>query len=224
MSSLTLADLVANRTMSAEMAATLAVAAEERRSALFVAIPRMAGKSTVAEAMLRFAPEGVPQHRLSRDSGPRLGIPAVGDGSYLLMSEVSQAGFSDYLWGEDVRTVFRAVAEHGFGLVTALHAGGLEQAFSVLTRENEVPDEHAAALDLMVYVRSIGEWRNPTRRAVAAVYEIERVAAGRPKAILLHRWAEAADRFETVDAPLRIGSVAHTYEKHLESFRAGSPR
>ena len=222
MSSLTLADLVANRTMSAEMAATLAVAAEERRSALFVAIPRMAGKSTVAEAMLRFAPAGVPLRRLSRDAGPGLGIPATADGSYLLMSEISQAGFPDYLWGEDVRAVFRAVAERGFGLVTALHAAGLEQAFSVITGENEVPDEFAAALDLMVYVRSIGEWRNPSRRVVEAIYEIEGVQAGRPQATLLHHWSEPDDRFETVDAPLRIGASAQTYDKHLEALRAGS--
>ena len=47
MSGLTLADLVTNRTMSPEMAATLAAAAEERRSLLAVAIPRGAGKSTV---------------------------------------------------------------------------------------------------------------------------------------------------------------------------------
>jgi len=222
MPGLTLADLVANRTMSAEMAATLAVAGEERRSSLFVAIPRMAGKSTVAEAMLRFAPGGTPLRRLSRDAGPGLGIPPAPDGSYLLMSEISQAGFSDYLWGEDVRTVFRAVAGGGFGLVTALHAGGIDEAFEVITGENEVPDEHAAALELMVYVRSLGDWRNPTRRVVEAVYEVEGVEAGRPRAILLHRWSEARNRFETVDAPVRIGSVANTYDKHLAAFRAVS--
>ena len=222
MPGLTLAHLVANRTMSAEMAATLAVAGEERRSALFAAIPRMAGKSTVAEAMLHFAPAETPLRRLSRDAGPGLGIPAVADGSYLLMAEISQAGFPEYLWGEDVRSVFRAVAERGFGLVTALHAGGIDEAFRVVTGENEVPDAHAAALELMVYVRSLGDWRNPTRRVVEAVYEIQGVEAGRPQAILLHRWSEGTDRFETVDAPLRIGSLAQTYDKHLEAFRAGS--
>jgi type IV secretory pathway ATPase VirB11/archaellum biosynthesis ATPase len=218
---LTLANLVSNRTMSAEIAATLAVAAEERRSSLFVAIPRMAGKSTVAEAMLSFAPTGTPLRRLSRDAGPSLGIPAAADGSYLLMSEISQAGFHDYLWGADVRKAFQAVAGGGFGLVTALHAGGIDEAFTVITGENEVPDAHAGKLDLMVYIRSLGDWRSPKRRVVAAVYEIEGVTAGRPQATLLHRWSDA-DRFETADRPLRIGSVVHTYDQHLEAFRSVS--
>lgn len=222
MPGLTLADLVANRTMSPEIAATLAVAAEERRSSLFVAIPRMAGKSTVSEAMLRFAPATTPLRRLSRDAGPALGIPTVADGSYLVMSEISQAGFSDYLWGEDVRTVFRSVADGGFGLVTALHAGSIDEAFRVITVENEVPDEHAGVLHLMVYVRSIGEWRNPTRRVIGAVYEVEGVEAGRPQAILLHRWSEANDRFETGDSPLLIGSVVQSYNEHREAFSARS--
>lgn len=68
MASLTIVGLVANRTLSPEMAATLAAAAEERRSLLFVAIPRMAGKSTLMRAVLRYAP---PRGRRSTNSPPR---------------------------------------------------------------------------------------------------------------------------------------------------------
>ncbi len=216
----TLGDLVRNRTMSPEMAATLAVAAEERRSLLMVAIPRMAGKSTTMHAVLEHAPAGTAMHKLSRDKGAGLGIPGKPDGGYLLMSEISGVGFPDYLWGDDVRLVFEALGRGGFSLATALHAPGVVQAFDVITRENRVPDEQAARLDLVVYIRSLGEWRNPVRRAVAAMYEIQGVKAGRPDARLLHRWLEAEDRFEAVEAPLRVGSVAGSYGRHLAAFRA----
>ena len=86
---LTLANLIANRTLSPEMAATLAAAAEERHSILFVTIPRMAGKSTLMQAVLQHAPAGTSFHRLSTAEGPDLGIPASGDGGYLVVSEIS---------------------------------------------------------------------------------------------------------------------------------------
>ena len=207
MTDLSLTDLVRNGTISPEMAATLATAAAERRSLLTVAIPRMAGKSTVMRAILAHAPPGTAFHQLSEEFGPGLGIPASPDGGYLLMSEISRAPMLDYLWGEPVRAVFRAVHDGGFALATALHAGGLEQAFAIICGENGVPDAHAARLDLMLYIRSLGDdWQNPTRRVIAEVYEIEGVVGGRPQARLLHRWNEAEDRFETVEPPRRIGS------------------
>jgi len=47
----TILDLIANGTMSAEMAATLWATVDEGRSFVVVAIPRLAGKSTVANAI-----------------------------------------------------------------------------------------------------------------------------------------------------------------------------
>jgi type IV secretory pathway ATPase VirB11/archaellum biosynthesis ATPase len=217
MKELTLGDLVQNRTMSPEMAATLATAAEERRSLLAVAIPRMAGKSTTLNAFLRCIPRGTPIHQLTRDAGPGLGIPAKPDGGFLVMSEIADIGFPEYLWGSEVRLAFEAVAS-GFSLATALPAGGLEEAFEVITGANGVPDEHAACIDLMVYIRSLGHWNAPTRRAVAAMYEIESVVGGRPRARLLHRWLEDSDRFEAVELPSRIGTEARTLERHLQEF------
>ena len=51
-----LVELVRNRTLSPEMAATLAVAAEQRRSLLMVEIPRMAGKTTTMRIITGFMP------------------------------------------------------------------------------------------------------------------------------------------------------------------------
>lgn len=146
---LTLANLIANRTLSPEMAATLAAAAEERHSILFVTIPRMAGKSTLMQAVLQHASAGTSFHRLSTAEGPDLGIPASGDGGYLVVSEISTAPYADYLWGADTRRVFAALGR-GFSLATALHAGGVDEAFEVLTRDNGVPVEQAVRIDLVV--------------------------------------------------------------------------
>lgn len=217
---LTLVDLVANRTMSPPMAATLAVAAEERRSMLFVAIPRMAGKSTVMQAALQYAPAGTSFHALSRASGPGLGIPAHADGGYLVLPEISPAGFPDYLWGADVRAVFAALAG-GFSLATALHAAGVKEAFDVITRQNGVPDEQAARIEVVTYIRSIGPWERPERRVVAAIYEVNGVNGGPPQARLLHRWSESDDRFEVVEQPRHLGVAGDRAERYRAEFGAG---
>lgn len=211
---LTLADLVANRTMSPEMAATLAAAAEDRRSLLFVAIPQMAGKSTVMQAVLEYVPEGTPFHRLSWAVDPTLGIPAVGDGGYLIVGEVSPAGYPDYFWDADVRQVFAAL-DRGFSLATALHAGGAEKAFDVLTRENGVPAEQAARIDVVVYLRMFGDdWNHPERRVVALIAETDGVHTGQAR--LLHRWSEPDDRFEVVETAQRIDAA--TVERYRREF------
>ena len=224
MAGLALADLVANRTMSPAMAATLATAAEERRSTLAVAIPRGAGKSTVTQATLAYAPAGTTFHQLSEEHGPQLGIPAAADGGYLLMSEVSQAPMLDYLWGGPVRHVFAALHAQDFALATALHAPGLEEAIEVICGQNGVPSEHASHLDLVFYLRSLGDdWRNPERRALDSMYELERVEAGRPHARLLHRWLEDEDRFEEVDTPQFIGRTSGAFASHLDAFQPHVP-
>jgi type IV secretory pathway ATPase VirB11/archaellum biosynthesis ATPase len=219
MSELTLGDLVQNGTMSPEIGATLAVAAEERRSFLFVAIPRLAGKTTTLRAALRHVPPGTRFHSLARSAGPSLGIPEAADGGYLFMAEIADTGFDDYLWGDEVRHVFEALGR-GFSLATSLHAGGVDEAFDIITRQNGVPDAHAARIDLVVYIRSLGrDWENPDRRVVAEVHEVQRVAGGRPDAICLHRWVEKADRFEAVASPRRVGSISGTFNAHLAVLR-----
>ncbi len=212
---LTLANLVANRTLSPEMAATLAAAAEERHSILFVAIPRMAGKSTLMQAMLQHAPAGTSFYRLSRAEGPDLGIPASGDGGYLVVSEISTAPYADYLWGADARRVFAAL-DREFSLATALHAGGVDEAFEVLTQDNGIPVEQAARIDLVVYVRSIGPWSRPTRRVVSEVAETDGID---PRAArVLHRWSEPDDRFEVIKQSQRIEVAA--IERYHNVFTA----
>jgi hypothetical protein len=199
-----LVDLVANGTMSAEIAATLATAAAERRSLLLIAEPRQAGKTTVLRGTLNYAPDGTPVHAVTR-ARPDLGIPAADDGGYLYMAEVSRAGFHDYLWGESARRVFDALPR-GFSLATALHAPGVEEGFFVLCDWNRVPDDLAGRIDLAVYLEILGSWWAPAARRVVEVREIESVEAGRPRGAVLFRWQREHDRFEAVSEPSIIGS------------------
>ena len=192
--------------MSPEMAGVLATAAAERRSMLFVAAPRMAGKTTTMDATLEHRPSGTPVHRLARSAGADLGIPQARGSGYLRMAEIAPTSFDDYLWGDEVRRVFAAL-DRGYSLVTALHADSLEEALAVLDA-NGVPPEQQSRLDLVCVIRVIGHWEAPSRRAVAALHEIERVERGEARSRLLHRWDQAVDRFEVVDAPVRIGSLA----------------
>ncbi len=194
-------DLVQNGTMSPEIAATLQLTAQQRRSLLVVAIPRWAGKSTVTRLALEHVPAGTPLHTLIDHPADLDALESEAPGGYLVAPEISQAEVPGYIWGAPVRRVF-ATLGRGYSLATALHAPGLDQAFAVLTGENGVPDEQAAALDLMVYIRTLGDdWQAPTRRAVAEVHEIEAVSSGRPQARLLHRWDEPGDHFEQLAEP-----------------------
>lgn len=200
MPALDLAALVGNRTISPEMAALLEAIGRERRSFLTLAVPRLAGKSTVMAAILENAPAGTPVRVLDSARAFTEAEGASPEG-YLVVPEVSPyAVMPGYLWGASVRRAF-ALAGRGFSLTTALHAPGVEAAFDVLCRGNGVPDDSAASLEFTIYIRSIGPWQAPRRRVVAEVHQVHRVHNGNPEVTLLHRWDEAADRFESLAAP-----------------------
>ncbi len=196
-----LSDLVRNRTMSAEIAATLAGAVQERRSFLVFAIPRLAGKTTVMAAMLRRADRDSPVRTVTGDPAETARLRS-GDGrGYVLIPEVSEYPVAPgYIWGEPVRRVFSILAR-GYALAAALHAPDAETAFDIVCRGNGVPDAHAARIQLTVYARSLGAWQDPTRRVIQAVHEVDGVTSGRPRLRALHLWDEATDRFVTVNEP-----------------------
>jgi type IV secretory pathway ATPase VirB11/archaellum biosynthesis ATPase len=190
---LSLADLVRNRTMSPEIAATLEQTARERGSFLVIALPRMAGKSTVGKAMLAVARrQKYPVRELGEDGTDVAALARAARGGYLYVPEVSRYPVTaGYVWGAPVRAAFAAIGE-GTSLSTALHADSAEDALRIL-RANRVAPGDLDRLELIVHLRSLGEdWQNPTRRVVADVH------AHGPKGLrLLHRWDERTDRFES---------------------------
>ena len=197
---ITIAELVRNGTISAEIGATLWAAVDEQRSFLTVAIPRFAGKSTLSNAVLAVRPQKTPMHRFD-------GTPAMLErlrrerlGGYLVVAEFSQAPVPGYIWGEPVRRVFETLDE-GYTLQASLHAGGVEQAVRVIAEENGVSDERASAIDLVLYIERFGEDEESFWRRLAHVYEIDGVRDGIPQGRTLFRWLANGDRFEAVEAP-----------------------
>jgi len=200
MPGLSLDDLVANKTMSASMAATLTRAVEKRRSYLVIALPRLAGKSTVGKAMLDVARSaGAPIRELGEDGADVAKLAEAARSGYLYVPEVSRYPVSDgYVWGAPVRAAFAEIAR-GTSLSTALHADSVEDALKIL-RSNRIAPTNLARLDLIVHIRSLGEdWQNPARRVVVGVHEID-AAAPRP----LHVWDQVRDRFIDVGQPERF--------------------
>jgi len=204
---LTLDDLVANGTMSAEVAATLRATAQGRHSFLVVAIPRLAGKSTVMAAMLDCAPKRAPRRTVGDDGIDIDGLASDSVGGYLVVPEISEYPVTPgYIWGTSVRRVFAHIGED-VALAAALHAAGADEAVEIVCHGNGVPDEQAARIAVVVYIRSLGtDWRRPTGRRIATVHEIVTLRGGRPATRLLHRWDESADRFETLAEPRRIAA------------------
>jgi Flp pilus assembly CpaF family ATPase len=202
---LTLADLVANGTMSSEIAATLRATATGRHSFIVCAIPRLAGKSTVMAAMLAERPKGTPLRTVGDDGVDIDTLAAASKGGYLVVPEISEyAVTAGYIWGAAVRRVFARIGDD-VALAAALHASGADEAIEIVCRGNGVPDEQAARVALVVYIRSLGrDWRRPTGRRIATVHEIAAVRDGRRETRLLHRWDERADRFETLAQPRRV--------------------
>lgn len=196
----TLLDLVANGTLDGDVAATLWSIADERRSFMTVAVPRFAGKSTVSAAILKFARPDTPIHTLSGDEAQMENLARRPDGGYLVVGEFSRAPVDNYIWGAPVRKVFETVAA-GFSLVTALHAPTVEEAYDRICSGNGVSDEDASTIHYMLYIERHGESEEDFWRRISAVWEVERVVDGVPRARLLHRWDEDTDTFETVERP-----------------------
>ena len=199
--SIGITDLVRNRTISPEIAATLAGVVEERRSFLVFAVPRLAGKSTMVQAMLARAGNDTPVRQVTGEP-TEIARLRSGDGrGYLQIAEISTYPVTPgYIWDGAVRRVF-GVLERGYALAAALHAPNAEEAFAQILQGCEVPDDQAARIQLAVYIRSLGAWQSPTRRVVEAVHEIDGIKAGRPRLRALHLWDEAKDRFATVNEP-----------------------
>lgn len=218
MAELSLSDLVRNGTMSPQIAATLGAAVTARRSFLVVARPRLAGKTTVVSALLSLIGRDMPIRELGSDGVDVARLAAEAHGGYLVVPEVSQHPVTPgYVWGAPVRQAFRAIAG-GAALAASLHADGVNEALEIIRSGNEVPDEDVARLDLVIHLRSLGpDWRAPVRRVVAAVDEIEDVRAGPIRTRLLHRWDEAADRFETLAVPTRFTLAAPSRSSNIRS-------
>lgn len=208
MSDITIAELVRNGTMSAEIAGVLWAAVDDRLSFLTVAIPRFAGKTTTSNAILAMRPPEVPATLVYGHPQELEALKREPRGGYIVVPEFAQAPMPGYIWGEPVRRVFETVVEGGYALQTALHAGGVDEAIAEVTIGNRVPDDHASTFKLVIYIERFGTGLDNFWRRVTDLYEVERIEDGRPVGHSLFRWQADGDKFVAQTPPRQFGRDA----------------
>ena len=223
MSNVTIADLVRNGTMSAEMAALLWAAVDEQLSFLTVALPRLAGKSTTSEAVLALRPPDVAVTNVLGDAQTLDRLKTERRGGYLVVNEFSRAPMPGYIWGEPVRRVFETLP-FGYSLQTSLHASSVQEAMEVVTRGNGISDEQASTFKLVLYIERFGSGMSDYWRRLVEIFEVDRVESGRAVGRTLYRWREADDSFEKVADPMQFGHEAGDLERRADAIRGLASR
>lgn len=186
-------DLIADGTLTAEMAAFCAMVVEHGSSLLTGAVPGGAGKTTLMATLLSFLPVG---ERIVIVDSPRVleqkgGSPPA-QPTTLLAHEIGSGRWYGYLWGRDAVEFFR-LAGRGFRCVSCLHADSPAEAADALAALG-LRDEDWQRIGLQLYMHVSGGWGQVTRR-VSGVHcrlggELRRV----------FHWDGTADRFEA-DVP-----------------------
>jgi hypothetical protein len=199
-----IAELVRNGTLSAEMAAVLWAAVDEGASFLTAAVPRLAGKSTTSKAALALKRPEVPIHEVRGEPDVMERLERERTGGYLLVEEISKGRPGIYIWGEPVRRVFESTRA-GYALQTALHAPSVTEAVRIVAEDNEVGDALASTFKLVMYIERFGEDEASYWRRVADLYELHGVENGQPVGHSLFRWQADGDRFEKLSDPHQFG-------------------
>ncbi|HEY4686133.1 MAG TPA: hypothetical protein VII57_08835 [Dehalococcoidia bacterium] len=200
MAQITLAELVRNGTMSAEMAAVLWAAVDEQVSFLTVAMPRFAGKTTTSNAILAMRPPEMPVHWVDGHPDIMERLKEERRGGYLAVPEFDHAPMPGYIWGPPVRRVFDALSA-GYSLQTSLHATSVEHAIHLVTYGNGVSDELASTFKLVLYIERFGATYAGLWRRLVELYEVHKVDGGRPIGQSLFQWRRDGDRFEKLGEP-----------------------
>jgi type IV secretory pathway ATPase VirB11/archaellum biosynthesis ATPase len=202
---ITIAEIVRNGTMSAEMAGLLWAAADEGVSFMTVAVPQNAGKSTTADAVLALRPAEVDVIPVADDPELIERLQRERRGGYLSVSEFNPRMRRSYIWDEPARRVFETLTA-GYSLQASLHAGSAEDGVREITHGIGVSDERAATLRLILYIEMFGDWRDPdVRRRLVDLYEVRDIKGGEPVGQSLYRWIEDGDRFEQISEPTAFG-------------------
>jgi hypothetical protein len=186
---LSVTDLMADGTISAEMAAFCWVALAAGESFLTGAVPGGVGKTTLMAALLAFLPPGekiitVADGRSLRAACARSPqTPAT-----VLAHEIGPGHFFGYLWGRDAVDLVR-VPSRGFRCVSCLHADDPRQTRASMVSLGATPrDLEGVRLRLHMTVCRDGD--RPKRRVSGLYCGID----AEPEEA--YRWRVADDEFE----------------------------
>ena len=132
---MTVAELIACKTLSPEAAATLWWTIDRGASVFVAAGPPGAGKSTVANALLEFLPRDANVY-VTAGGRDRLEVPNASGPVYLLVNELS-GHMPVYLYGRAAQRAFALLAT-GTRMLGTLHARSAAEAVQVMCYEAEI--------------------------------------------------------------------------------------
>lgn len=148
---LSIVELIANGTISAAGAGALWWALERGASLFVAAGPQLAGKTTLATALLPFLPEDARAY-VTAGSQDRV-VPPAGPGPlYLLINELSNHT-PVYLAGPAALRAF-ALLRDGVRAIGTLHADSAQGAVEVMHQELGIPLADAARVTLVAVLRA----------------------------------------------------------------------
>lgn len=215
MKEITIAELIKNGTMSADIAGLLWAAVDEKVSFLTAALYRNAGKSTVAKAVLSLRPKNVSLHYASNNWQVTEKLLNVEKhGGYLVVDEFSDYDYPGYLWGDEIKHVFKML-KNGYSLQASLHAESAEDAILELTQKNQVSDDEASQIQLVIFIEMFGTSLSDAKRRVTQIYEVHRVEGGNPMGHLVFQWNIEDDSFELLEE-------SHLFARNKEELKKRS--
>ncbi len=165
--SLSALELVANHTLDLSTVALLWLALERHSSLLVVAGPRLAGKTTVLEAVFDLV-SPLYQTAATRGHGEDFSILQGTDPprTYIKVNEISDH-LPRYLWGPPLIALFREL-ERGYGVVATMHAESPEEALDQLRAPPlDLPQAAVARIDLIVVLALLSQGDQQVRRLVS---------------------------------------------------------
>jgi hypothetical protein len=189
---LSVTELIAAGSLSAELAGLLWVALERRTSILVAAGPNGAGKTVTLTALLDFLPPTVARVHLDGMAEDFAFVDGAEPSStYLLCNEISDH-LPLYLWGRRVRRLFDLLPL-GFAVGATLHAETVEETLDFLRDPPlSIPDSLLARVPLVTTL-IVRQTRDEVVRRLAALHLVEE-RAGRLVHVPLATWDQSADR------------------------------
>lgn len=213
---ITIVELINNGTINAEIAGLLWAAVDEKISFLTAAVYRKAGKSTLANAALELRAKDVSVHHASSNSEVTDKLLNVEKhGGYLVVDEFSEFDYPGYLWGEEIQHVFKML-KNGYSLQASLHAENAEDAILELTQKNQISDQDASRIQLVIFMEMFGTTPGDAKRRVTQVYELHRVENGSPMGHMIFEWDKESDNFQFIEESHLFGRNKEDVKKRSE--------
>jgi len=186
---LSIIDLIADGTLTAEMAALCWQAVGGGAGFLTGAVPGGAGKTTLMAALLAF----LPQHERIITVADRSAIDAalvgeIPEPATLLAHEIGAGHWFGYIWGRDAADFF-SLAGSGVRCVTCLHADDPDQAWGILSPLG-VARESFDHVPLQLFMQVDRQGWRLLRRVRRLYYRVD--GALRP----VYAWRREDDAFE----------------------------